>query len=358
VWRGKQSVPGGRGVGMIRSHRLSAAADRCLPRGIRFLALSALPLFLLGMDGCRPSGLGPGEVGTATCLACHDGRSASDRREYYQSPHQSISCESCHGPGQSHVRDGGRLGLFIDNSNRYPFDQRHTACIDCHGDMMAPDGGTTQGFLATAHFTSGAATCTDCHDVHKMGGMSVSTDVSPLRLSIDHYAAICGRCHEGAVEQFAQSKHAELDVATCSSCHDMHKGGMFRASPEDNRLCLQCHQSAALGFRTDADLDFHTGNFHPVDPAGSGSSRCTSCHLPPLESGGASGHDHTLFTIPPIASNAALDEGVSPAPPNSCAGVMGCHDSMVPGSGIPRDENDRDSNAALQSLYEMIGARP
>lgn len=337
----------------------SARYGRGFWTGARAAFLLVVPLFTLGVNSCQQPVLGPGEVGTTTCLACHDGRSAPDRREFLQSPHRALSCESCHGPGLSHVQRGGRLGLFINNPGRLPFDTRHTACTDCHADVTAPGGHTTEGFLASTHFTAGGATCTDCHDVHKMGGMAVSVP-SPSQLSNDDYAAICGRCHEGQVDQFALSTHAKEDAATCSSCHDMHTGEMFRASPEDNRLCLQCHQSFFLGFETDEDTDFHTGVFHPVDPAGTGSSRCTGCHLPPLPAMGAepAAHDHTLFTIPPIATNEAVEQGANPAPPSSCAGVTGCHDPAVPGSGMPHDEGDLNSNENLQILYELIGAQP
>lgn len=343
--------------------RESVTATGIVRRGPRLfgvaLGLCVVAILGLGVDGCQQTGLGPNEVGTTTCLACHDGRSASDRREYLDSPHKSIACEACHGPGLTHVRQGGRLGLFINNPGKLPFSKRHGACTECHADVLDHGGNASGNFLATAHFTSGAATCTDCHDVHKMGGMALSS-VSPARFGNDNYAALCGQCHEGQVGEFQMSVHADLDVATCSSCHDMHAGDMFRASPKDNRICLQCHQSFQLGFETDADVDFHTGDFHPVDPAGSGASRCTGCHLPPVLATDTlpAGHDHTLFTIPPIATNEAVQQGASPAPPNSCAGVTGCHDAGVAGSGMPHDESDLESNMNLQALFETIGALP
>ena len=322
-------------------------------------ALCVLAVLSLGLSACQPATFSAGEVGTTTCLACHDGRSASDQREHMASPHSSLSCESCHGPGLTHVQQGGRLGLFIDNPDRMPFAERHTACTECHADVLAHGGDPAGGFLATAHFAAGAATCTDCHDVHKMGGMTVSGP-SPAQLTNGQYAAICGDCHENQVADFSLSTHAVENAANCSSCHDLHAGSMFRASPEDNRLCLQCHESFFLGFETDDDVDFHTGVFHPVDPAGSGASRCTGCHMPPVPvgDGGLAVSDHTMFTIPPIASNEAVAQGASPAPPNSCAGVTGCHDPGVPGSGMPHDETDLDSNARFQTLYEQIGGRP
>lgn len=347
----------GEGVRGVIAAAAPGRRMRCARAALGGFGLAAVALLGLGVDGCRGTALGPGEVGTATCMACHDGRSASDQREHFQGPHKSISCETCHGPGLRHVRNGGRFGLFIDNPGRLPFEKRHAACTECHADTTMPGGDSVSGFLRTAHFNAGAATCTDCHNVHKQGGMAISA-TSPARFGSENYALLCGECHEGAVAGFAASTHAQLDVATCASCHNMHQGDMFRANPADNRLCLQCHQSAQLGFRTDADVDFHTGPFHPVDPAGSGASRCTSCHLPPLDAGGAAGHDHSLFTIPPIATNEAVAQGASPAPPNSCAGVTGCHDPGAPGSGPAHDPADLLNNEYLQSLYEMLGARP
>lgn len=348
---------GSSGVNASKLRTIRDSVRRYASPGVKITCLVLIPLLGMGIDGCQQSQLGPGEVGSATCLACHDGRSATDHREFRDSPHKSISCEACHGPGLNHVRNGGRLGLFITNPGRLPFDKRQEACTKCHAQDDSPGGNTVQGFLASAHFTEKGATCTDCHNVHKRGGMAISSE-SPTRFGNENFALLCGKCHEGAVEQFSKSAHAQLDVATCASCHDMHGQTAFTAAPEDNRLCLQCHQSFELGFQTDADVDFHTGDFHPVDPAGSGASRCTGCHLPPLEAGGLTGHDHSLFTIAPIATNEAVADGVQPAPPNSCAGVTGCHDAAVPGSGQVHDETNLDSNVDLQSLYEMIGARP
>lgn len=336
-------------------------STRLLVCSIQGLGLTSILFLGVAMDGCQPSGPGPGEVGTTTCLACHDGRSASDQHEFLEGPHQDISCETCHGPGLTHVQQGGRFGLFIKNPGDYPFDRRHESCADCHDDMTAPEGSVVQGFLATNHFIGGGATCTDCHNVHRIGGMTVAAE-SPSRLSKEGYAALCGECHEQEAADFLRSTHAVTDSANCDNCHDMHAATMypFGLSPENNSLCLQCHQMSLLGFRNDSDTDFHTGTFHPVDPAGSGSSRCTGCHMPPVpvSEGQMAVRDHTLFTIPPIATNIAVEQGAEVAPPNSCAGVTGCHDITDPVSGPPFSESDLDNNLSLQALYEMIGAQP
>lgn len=294
----------------------------------------------------------PGRVGTATCLACHDGRSASDQRAYLDSPHKAIDCEACHGPGAAHVRNGGRGGLLIDNPGRRSFAQAHLFCGDCHDDITAD-------FDQTAHFKSGRATCTDCHNVHAPGAMTVALSGTPAQ-DIPAFGQLCGTCHSSQYDQFLQSGHAVSGVATCASCHNVHRAAPFTQSPTDNRLCLQCHGSAFLGFDSEAAIDAHTGAFHPVDPVGSGSSRCTACHMPPLDRmRQADGpHDHTLFTIPPLASNEAAEMGIDPVPPNSCSGTIGCHDANVPGSGLPFDVDNPLDNVALQTFYESIGGIP
>ena len=318
----------------------------------------AAPVFLLaaggagGIRGCLFDSPQAGYVGTSTCMGCHDGRSAPDMRHFRDSAHSRVSCETCHGPGYAHVQAGGRGGLFIDNPARLPFTQQAEVCAQCHGDTVA-------GYKRTRHATARAASCHDCHDVHQRSGLRVKQD-GPVAGRVEIFAELCSKCHGVQADQFLESGHARAGVATCVSCHDMHKAEMFTADPIDNSLCLQCHGSRFLGFNTEENIDFHTGEFHPVDPAGSGASRCIACHMPPLQQQGQPNvpHDHTMMTFPPAASNELMEQGVIPVPPNSCAGIAGCHDPNVPGSGTPFDVNDPLDNRFLQELYESIGAIP
>jgi hypothetical protein len=160
---------------------------------------------------------------------------------------------------------------------------------------------------------------------------------------------VCDQCHPTQVEGYLLSAHAWGPVATCADCHDVHGPRLARRSFTDNALCLHCHESR--GFATEAAIEAHT--FHPVDPEGTGASRCTGCHMPPLnrvdqEKGP---HDHSLLTLPPITSNQAAEAGVSPAPANSCSGVVGCHDGSVITAPVFHVD-DLQTNRLLQSLYE------
>src|SRR5690606_6419477 len=105
--------------------------------------------------------------------------------------------------------------------------------------------------------------------------------------------------------------HAVSGVAHCGTCHDLHKPHALRAPVENNAVCQQCHGGSFLGLDTVEAIDFHTGFFHPVDPAGTGASRCTGCHMPNVDRDGffGAGFDHSLATIPPAATNEAINAG-------------------------------------------------
>ena len=228
----------------------------------------------LGFSGCHQ----PGYVGTDTCLTCHNGKLADNKLEYVESAHAFFEkgCEECHGPGELHVRNGGRYGLFIGR----------------------PDAET------------------------------------------------CAKCHAAEVAGFKDSGHAQKGAADCFDCHDPHAKQETVRPFTDNQLCLQCH--SYMGFETEAAVSAHT--FHDYDPTGTGASRCVTCHMVPAQrSDQAAGlHFHSLVPVQPIESNLA---GTTPVPPNSCAGITGCHDGTVVTAPV-FNVDDPLVNNQLQILYD------
>jgi len=243
--------------------------------------LCALLLVVGGLGGCPD---GPGTVGTSVCLRCHDGRLAPDRSGFVMSAHLGIGCETCHGPGLMHVRNGGRGGLFI-------------RALENDGDVYA----------------------------------------------------LCRKCHEAETKGHMESGHGASGAVACKDCHDVHGGDRTVARYTDNSLCLECH--GPYGFATDAEVRAHT--HHSVDPAGTGASRCAACHMVPLERLNPfdGPHSHTMRPVPPIASNVAAEEGVTPTPANSCSGIAGCHDGGVATAPV-FDVELREHNELLQILYD------
>jgi hypothetical protein len=122
-----------------------------------------------------------------------------------------------------------------------------------------------------------------------------------------------------------------------------------------NQLCQVCH--AFLGFGNDTAISEHT--MHAVTPRTTGASRCTECHLPPLERfDQADGpHDHSLRGVAPQVSIDAINNAVSPVPPNSCAGITGCHDGTVPTAPMFNVENAA-QGVVLQGLFELWFGAP
>jgi hypothetical protein len=69
-------------------------------------------------------------------------------------------------------------------------------------------------------------------------------------------------------------------------------------------------------------------------------------------------HSHTFRPVQPIETREAAEAGVRFVPPNTCAGIAGCHDPNVPDSGQPRDVNDLSIVDFLQSGYNLVGGFP
>ena len=220
-------------------------------------------------------------------------------------------------------------------------------CLQCHNGVLAPD---RTAFRGNPHAAIG---CEGCHGpglAHVRNGGRGGLFINALE-GLDFQASVqfCGDCHEETAAQHLSSVHGATESLTCLDCHDVHGGNVIRGTVADNGLCLNCHE--AYGFASDAEIEAHT--FHPVDPEGTGASRCTLCHMPPLvRVDQASGpRSHSMQPIPPVESNNAADEGVTPVPPNSCSGITGCHDGTVPTAPVFDVEN-REHNDLLQILYD------
>ncbi len=237
----------------------------------------------------------------------------------------------------------GAPSCFNSNTGR-------DACLGCHNGQSASD---RLGYLDGVHIQVECETCHGPGYMHiRFGGQSGLFITTLSRLPFDESYTVCEACHEGSVEQFLDSEHAKEQVATCHSCHDVHTQDGMSLSPVNNDQCLQCH--GGLGFDSDEAIESHTV-FHPVDPEGTGASRCSTCHMPPLqrldqENGSFS---HTMETIEPITSN----QGGIPALPNSCSGISGCHDGTVPDAPV-FDVDNTAVNETVQGFYEQVGNLP
>lgn len=221
-----------------------------------------------------------------------------------------------------------------------------TTCLGCHNGRTAED---MRLFLFSAHKSLACDVCHIGAEAHVQSGGLGGALINPASGTFEAAHAVCATCHQKTVEQFAVSGHASNRLVNCFDCHDVHSPSTTIGPTTNNLLCRSCH--VFDGFQTNAEIEDHTK--HPVDPKDTGASRCTFCHMPPTERTDQEDgpHDHTFATIPPIDSAIAAQLGADPVPPNSCAGIAGCHDGTVPASPIFDVENEAQMTG-LQAVYE------
>jgi Flp pilus assembly protein TadD len=243
----------------------------------------------------------------SNCQSCHGSqiRVALDTSvRAYRTAMQSlgINCESCHGPGATHLARA-----------------RDPAAI-ASGDLAMPA-------LGTLGKDQSLATCWQCHalkDQVRSGyssGMSLAEYYSIRLPQLGDEALF----PDGRVRTFAyQEGHLYSDCyrnggMTCTSCHDPHSQkyrdvtGTPLPGRFDDAQCTSCHASKA------DSVSRHTRHA-PASPG----SRCTSCHMPYLqqpELGRAIPYarsDHSIAIPRPLADSAL---GITGA-------CQGCHGAV------------------------------
>jgi len=121
-----------------------------------------------------------------------------------------VHCESCHGPGQDHVKSAGASGTIF-NPKRLTPPELNEFCGTCHrkaGDISDWSNSWNvrhqPAYLSqSACFRkSGALTCVSCHDPH-----------APLARASQQYDTRCSGCHAGVRHRSAVGSKA------CVACH-------------------------------------------------------------------------------------------------------------------------------------------
>jgi Flp pilus assembly protein TadD len=181
---------------------------------------------------------------TANCLTCHTSSLksplAGTENRYDGKPfsHDGITCERCHGPGESHA---ARRASIV-NPAKLPPERRDAICMQCHfegsvaieqsghhlyefrpGDDLSnyihyfilnePESEKPRARSAFESFSMSVCkqksgdkmSCTSCHDPH------VEPSVSE---KVAYYRGKCIACHG---ESFAEKHHA--DKPDCVHCH-------------------------------------------------------------------------------------------------------------------------------------------
>jgi len=215
------------------------------------------------------------------CTRCHMSgvqRADPGTNNHYQGLpflHGGITCESCHGDTQEHVRTAGKAAVI--NPVKLDAGQRDSICISCH----------LEGDTSVEH-----------------RGRSV-VDFKPGERIEDYVSyfvnASANTADRGVSEieqlSLSQCKRSSGDRMSCISCHDAHdspaageRAGFYR------NKCLACHSEAK----------FATTHYP-------GTPDCTSCHMPTSK---AQNIPHVAWTDHRIRQHPAQLESLEGAPTN------------------------------------------
>jgi len=126
------------------------------------------------------------------------------------------------------------------------------------------------------------ATCADCHTPHReLPRSDPESSIHP-----DNLAGVCGKCHEGIEEQYAQSVHSPLnnpdytklpdmpELPNCSNCHSSHEITRIDATDFNFGMmdqCGRCHTEVSETY-----MDTYHGKVSKL--GAEKAAKCQDCH--------------------------------------------------------------------------------
>jgi hypothetical protein len=200
---------------------------------------------------------------TLECLVCHSGKSqpVPETLNRYRTPvflAQSISCDRCHGPGETHAKRP--VPGSILNPAKLRGAARDSICEQCHlaGEIRIPNPGKSM-----EDFQPGQSV-EDSYTVY-VAAQPPGKTLKVVSHSEQLALSICARSSGGKL--------------WCGTCHNPHENPAHPAAYFRER-CLSCHSTTLEKSHAASGRD------------------CVACHMPRLA---ASDGGHTVFTDHRIA---------------------------------------------------------
>lgn len=201
-------------------------------------------------------------VGAETCKTCHEEIFNGLQRTPHSQSHikekggvEVQACETCHGPGASHVESGGDVSKIFTFKNKTAT-AVSDRCLSCHSRNHEQSG-----FADSAHASSGLS-CISCHSPHHAKERRA--------LLTEKQLVLCYSCHSEVRADFGKLfRHRVNDgLVRCADCHNVHSptSRSLRGNTEQDQVCFKCHRNLQGPF---------TFEHVPVKTEG-----CMSCHQP------------------------------------------------------------------------------
>ena len=200
---------------------------------------------------------GAGQNWNHMCASCH----STDLKKNYDVATKTyhttfaeidVSCETCHGPGSTHVELAEAKSLFWDRNLGYGLKKLKSddskieieSCAPCHSRRRTvyPDEPAGQDYY-------------DCFSNELLTPTTYYCDGQILD-EVYVYGS------------FIQSKMFHKGVR-CTDCHDPHT---TKLKLPGNQMCVSCHDAHPAG-------KYDTPNHHHHEMSGEG-AKCVSCHMP------------------------------------------------------------------------------
>jgi predicted CXXCH cytochrome family protein len=180
-----------------------------------FITLASLPTRQALCEGCHTvSSIGNDAAQEGGWPATGDAR------------YHDVQCESCHGPGEPHVRnpDGGTAAAMLAKVNAGK--DMNGTCAECHSGFHHPfvDEWAVSGHGRVIAAPAGNPACQSCHEG---------------KAALNAF---------GVLSEYEERGTAGAIAITCAVCHDPHRArheGQLRYAisipDEEQNLCMRCH---------------------------------------------------------------------------------------------------------------------
>jgi DmsE family decaheme c-type cytochrome len=172
-------------------------------------------------------------IGSEACAVCHEDvfeyfrKTVHYKIAYFEIAGQQRGCESCHGPGSAHVKEGGNIAKIFNFNNLTPA-QSSGICLKCH------DQGPLMQWRGSLHAMSDVG-CNNCHKSHKGSAKKMLYKGDP---------DLCYDCHQQkrAQAQFPSHHPIREGKMKCNDCHNTHGSDQNGLRAQNvNDLCYDCH---------------------------------------------------------------------------------------------------------------------